>query len=87
MLANKEGHRNLVLDLSETRYIDSSGLSAVLIGHRGCRDAEGTFVLCGLQPAVEKLVSISQLDSVLKIVPTAQEAIDFVFMEEVERDL
>lgn len=87
VLANKEGHRNMVLDLSETRYIDSSGLSAVLIGHRGCRDAEGTFVLCGLQPTVAKLVSISQLDSVLKIVPTVQEAIDFVFMEEVERDL
>ena len=87
VLANKEGHRNMVLDLSETRYIDSSGLSAVLIGHRGCRDAQGTFVLCGLQPAVAKLVSISQLDNVLKIVPTVQEAIDFVFMEEVERDL
>lgn len=87
VLANKEGHRNMVLDLSETRYIDSSGLSAVLIGHRGCRDAQGTFVLCGLQPTVAKLVSISQLDNVLKIVPTVDEAIEFVFMEEVERDL
>ena len=87
VLANKEGHRNMVLDLSETRYIDSSGLSAVLIGHRACRDAKGTFVLCGLQPAVAKLVTISRLDDVLKIVPTANEAIDFVFMEEVERDL
>ena len=77
----------MVLDLSETRYIDSSGLSAVLIGHRGCRDSGGSFVLCGLQPAVAKLVTISQLDNVLKIVPTSQEAIDFVYMEEVERDL
>ena len=51
VLANKEGHRNMVLDLSETRYIDSSGLSAILIGHRGCRDAQGSFVLaaCSLQ--------------------------------------
>ncbi len=48
VLANKEGHRNMVLDLSETRYIDSSGLSAVLIGHRGCRDAQGH--LCALWP-------------------------------------
>ena len=87
VLANKEGHRNIVLDLSETRYIDSSGLSAVLIGHRGCRDAQGSFVLCGLQPTVSKLVSISQLDNVLKIVPTAKEAVEYVFMEEVERDL
>lgn len=87
VLANKEGHRNMVLDLGETRYIDSSGLSAVLIGHRGCRDAEGSFVLCGIQPDVEKLINISRLDSVLKMVPTVKEAVDFVYMEEVERNL
>ena len=87
VLASKEGHRNMVLDLNETRYIDSSGLSAVLIGHRSCRDAGGTFVVSGLQPAVAKLVSISQLDSVLKIVPTAQEGVDLVYMEEVERNI
>ena len=63
------------------------GHPMVLIGHRACRDAGGTFVVSGLQPAVSKLVSISQLDSVLKIVPTAQEGVDLVYMEEVERDI
>ena len=87
VMANKEGYRNMVVDLSGTRYIDSSGLSAVLIGHRSCRVSGGSFVVCGLQPAVAKLVSISQLDSVLKIVPTVGEGVDFVYMEEVERDL
>ena len=28
----KSGHLNLVLDLTESRYCDSSGLSAVLVG-------------------------------------------------------
>ena len=41
VLASKEGHRNMVLDLSETRYIDSSGLSAVLIGHRAAAMPRG----------------------------------------------
>jgi hypothetical protein len=36
---------------------------------------------------VEKLITISQLDSVLKITPTVNEAVDLVYMEEVERDL
>ena len=58
----KSGHLNIVLDLTESRYCDSSGLSAVLVGNRLCRDEKGTFVLCGLQPTVEKLVQISQLD-------------------------
>jgi anti-anti-sigma factor len=81
------GNKNIVLDLSASRYCDSSGLSAVLVGNRLCRDNGGTFVLCGLQDAVAKLVSISQLDSVLKITPTVSEAIDLVYMEDVERDI
>ena len=52
---SKEGTKYMVLDLSESRYCDSSGLSAVLIGNRQCRDTEGHFVLTGLQPSVEKL--------------------------------
>lgn len=87
VLLNKEGHKNIILNLDATRYCDSSGLSAVLVANRLCRDNEGTFVLCGLQPAVQKLVNISQLDSVLKITPTVDEAVDLVYMEEVERDI
>jgi anti-sigma B factor antagonist len=52
-----------------------------------CRDANGTFVVCGLQETVKKLISISQLDSVFKITPTLSEAIDLVYMEEVEREI
>ena len=87
VLLNKGGSKNVVMDLSETRYIDSSGLSAVLVGNRLCRDSNGSFVLCGLQPTVQKLISISQLESVLKITPTQNEAVDLVYMEEVEREL
>ena len=83
----KSGHLNLVLDLTESRYCDSSGLSAVLVGNRLCRDENGTFVLCGLQPTVEKLVQISQLDRVLNIVPTVNEAVDFVYMETTEKEV
>jgi hypothetical protein len=42
--------------------------------------------LAGLTPAVEKMVKIAQLDRVLNIVPTKEEAEDFIFMEEVERE-
>jgi len=40
-----------------------------------------------LQDSVSKLISISQLDSVLKITPTLNEAVDLVYMDEVERDI
>ena len=73
--------------MSETRYCDSSGLSAVLVANRLCKDSNGTFVLCGLQDSVNKLITISQLQNVFKITPTLNEAVDLVYMEEVEREI
>lgn len=83
---NAEGFRNLILDLSETKYMDSSGLSAVLTGNRLCKEAEGLFVMTGLSDHVRKLIRISQLESVLHIVPTLPEAIDAVFFHELESE-
>lgn len=87
LLINNLGYANIVLDLSETQYCDSSGLSAILVGNRICRNANGSFLITGLSEPVKKLISISQLDQVLIITPTLTEAIDFIFMEEIERNI
>lgn len=68
VLLNKNAVNNIVLDLSKSKYCDSSGLSAILIGNRLCKDSGGTFVLGGLLPNVKKLIEISQLNAVLNIV-------------------
>jgi anti-anti-sigma factor len=87
VLLNAEGVRNVIVDLAVTKYCDSSGLSAILVGNRLAKEANGTFVITGLQNSVMKLIQISQLDSVLNILPSVAESIDFVKMEEVERDV
>ncbi len=87
VVLNKQGVRNLIINLEHTRYCDSSGLSAILVGNRLCKNSGGTFVVTGLQTSVKKLISISQLETVLNITPTVSEAVDLVMMEEVERDL
>ena len=46
-----------------------------------------TYVLAGLQEHVRKLISISQLDAMLNVVPTLNEAVDLIFMSEVEKQL
>ncbi len=84
---NSEGIRNIILDLSKVKYSDSSGLSAILVANRLCTGDEGVLVLCGLSDHVNKLIKISQLDTVLSILPSVQEAIDNVFMHELERNL
>ena len=82
-----EGVRNIVLDLAEVKYTDSSGLSALLVGNRIVQEGGGIFILTTLSDHTMKLIKISQLDSVLNILPKVEEAIDAVFMHEIEKDL
>jgi anti-anti-sigma factor len=82
-----EGAKNIILDLSEVKYTDSSGLSALLVGNRILQEEGGIFVLTCLSDHTLKLIKISQLDSVLTILPKEEEAIDAVFMHEIEKDL
>lgn len=74
LVINANGEKNIIIDLTDTRYCDSSGLSAILVGNRLCKGSEGTLVITGLQDAVKKLISISQLDSILNIAETLSEA-------------
>jgi len=82
-----EGVKNIILDLSDVKYTDSSGLSALLVGNRIFQEDGGIFVLCSLSDHTIKLIKISQLDSVLDIMTNVEEATDAVFMHEIEKDL
>src|SRR5690606_5989321 len=82
-----EGIGNIILDLADVKYTDSSGLSALLVGNRVIQEDGGIFVLTNLSDHALKLIKISQLDSVLNIVATVEESIDAVFMHEIEKDL
>jgi anti-sigma B factor antagonist len=82
-----EGVKNIILDLTEVKYTDSSGLSALLVGNRIVQEDGGIFVLSALSEHTTKLIKISQLDSVLNILPKIEEAVDAVFMHEIEKDL
>jgi len=87
VLVTGNGERNIIIDLADVRYIDSSGLSALLVANRSCKSLNGAFVLTGLNENVRKLISISQLDSILTITPTYSEAVDFVIMDDIQKSL
>ena len=87
VVLNADEFTNIIIDLTDTRYCDSSGLSAILVANRLCKNSGGSFVLCGLQRSVSKLISISQLDTILNITPTLEEAIDLLALESIEKDL
>ncbi|MEN9977382.1 MAG: hypothetical protein RLZZ493_1238 [Bacteroidota bacterium] len=71
----KNAVNTIIIDLSATRYCDSSGLSAILFANRICKDVNGMLILAGLQPTVLKMIAIAQLDKVLTIMPDCAAAI------------
>jgi anti-anti-sigma factor len=88
VLLNTEGYRNIILDLSAVKKCsDSQDLSALLAGDRLCKQAKGNFIVCGASKEVKTILKLSKLDQTLNLVNKLDEAVDFIFMSEIERDL
>ncbi|WP_321372111.1 STAS domain-containing protein [uncultured Desulfuromusa sp.] len=69
-----EGKCNLVIDLSEVRFIDSSGLGALVSGFKNASAREGSLKLCCLQPQVRSMFELTRLHRVFEIFSTQEEA-------------
>jgi anti-sigma B factor antagonist len=65
------GASHVVIDLSATTFIDSSGLGVLVGALKRLREANGnghqTLVLTGLQPAVRKVFEITGLNTLFTI--------------------
>jgi len=74
ILLHTEDVKKLIIDLSEVDYCDSSGLSAILLAFRILQTNEGQIRLASPTKNVKTLIEISQLDRVLSICNTVNEA-------------
>ncbi len=72
----EEGGRDLVVDLRDVQFIDSSGLGALLSAHQNAAQRSTSFVLAGLQPRVRSMFELTRLQRVFEIYPGLQEALD-----------
>ncbi|NOX16895.1 MAG: STAS domain-containing protein [Chlorobi bacterium] len=71
---NAEEINKLIIDLSEVEYCDSSGLSAILLAFRIIQSNEGYIRLAAPQKSVRTLIEISQLNRVLPMTETVEDA-------------
>lgn len=71
----EEGKINIVINLSEVRFIDSSGLGALVSGYKNASARNGNLKLCCLQPQVKSMFELTRLHRVFEIFPTTEEAI------------
>lgn len=66
-------HERVILDLSEVKFIDSSGLGAIVAAMKqlgGGRKLD----LAGLTPVVEKVFRLTRMDTVFSLYATLDEA-------------
>jgi anti-sigma B factor antagonist len=66
--------KELIIDLSEVEFCDSTGLSALLIAERQMRENNGRVKLVGVHKKVLSLLKISHLDRTFQIFETLAKA-------------
>lgn len=65
----------LIIDLTDVDYIDSAGLSALLLARRQQAEHEGDVRLVGASPDVVSLLQLTQLDRAFPLYNSVEEAL------------
>jgi anti-anti-sigma factor len=79
--------KNVILVLSEVGSIEVEAAEKLVLIQQQFYENGASFVICGLQPAVEDFLDKSELLEIMNVTPTESEAWDIVQMEEIEREL
>ena len=71
----EEGKNNLVVDLQAVRFVDSSGLGALVSGFKNASSRNGNLKLSGLQLQVKSMFELTRLHRVFEIYTDSGEAL------------
>lgn len=73
--ALEKGEKKIVVDFSNTGYIDSSGLGVLVSLAKKLREEGGELLLAGLNPDLRTLFELTKLDTLFNITDSADEAL------------
>jgi anti-sigma B factor antagonist len=69
------GERNIIVQLEKVRFIDSSGLGALLSGHKTALAKSGSLALANVQKQVLSMFQLTRLNTVFEIFADVNEAL------------
>jgi anti-sigma B factor antagonist len=75
MLLKVDGAQKFIIDLSQVESCDSSGLSSILVANRILNSSGGEMRLAAPSEKVYSLIKITQLERVLRVCNSVEEAI------------
>ncbi|MFD3513078.1 STAS domain-containing protein [Streptomyces sp. NPDC058657] len=70
-----DGHPDLVADLAGVTFCDSSGLGALIGIWRCAKEAGGSLTLAAIPDRLERLLSVTGMDTLLTAHPSAEAAL------------
>lgn len=76
MQAMMKGQSCIAFNMSHMKFVDSSGLGALISCLREANSHQGDFRLCALTPSVSALIELMRLHRVFSILESEQAAID-----------
>lgn len=87
LILQADHNKSIICNLENVDYVDSSGLSCLLIGDRLFKEKKCQFIICNASEKALNLIKLTKLDTVLTVIPTMDEAKDFILFDELEKDL
>ena len=78
--------KNIILRLTDVQVIDTEAAGDLVSIQQNFYDNGASFVICEVQPQLEKMLDEAELLEIMNITPTLSEAWDIVQMEEIERE-
>ncbi|MFD1143413.1 STAS domain-containing protein [Larkinella insperata] len=81
----REGYSNIIVDFSAVDEIEDEGIPTIRKINRQCTNESGLFILVTKQEYIIDYLDDAKIAD-LTILPTVEEAVDAVFMNELEND-
>lgn len=81
----REGYSNIIVDFSAVTEIENAGIPIIRKINRQCNNESGLFILVTKRDDVIDFLDGAKIAD-LTILPTVEEAVDAVFMNELEND-
>lgn len=72
------GRVRIVVDLTETTFLDSTALGVLIGAVKRLRSRDGALAIANIDENIAKTFEITGLDQIFTIVPTREEAVDAV---------
>ncbi|MCY7352457.1 MAG: STAS domain-containing protein [Cytophagaceae bacterium] len=81
----REGYSNIIMDLKTVQDIDNQGLGVIRKANRLCLNEMGLLILVTKDDELTETLDSAKIPD-LTIMPTVEEAVDAVFMNDLEND-